>query len=374
MKPKNSPIPDFIELTIDSLSFNGGRGVGRYDGLVVFVPGTAPEEKVRARITLRKPRFWEAELVEILEPSPYRRTAPCPVAARCGGCSWQHVTYPAQVEQKKKILADSLRLVRKQGEFMMLPFLAAAEEFHYRNRIQIQVRDGLKGFFSKRSKDLVEVEECWISEPEINRRLRELQPEPGAQRIEIALDERGEALTMTGSRDPEAALFSQVNRQQNEVLKTRLQELPTFTPDWIMDLYSGAGNLTIPLAARFPDTPIFAVELSQASVARGRVKAMAHVEWLAEDVGKALKRRPRAQGAGLVILDPPRTGCDELVISELKRHTPKQIVYVSCNPATFARDALRLMEDGRYRLENVQGLDMFPQTEHVELIASFSSQ
>ena len=363
-----------IDLTIDSLSFNGGRGVGRYDGLVVFIPGTAPQEKVRARVTSRKPRFWEAELVEIVEPSPFRRDPPCPVAGRCGGCCWQHVSYASQVEQKKKILADSLRGLKKFGEWEDLPFLAAKDEFHYRNRIQLQLRNGKKGFFAKRTNDIVECESCWIAEPALNREMEKLRVETHMKKIEIAVEESGRVVTMAGSRDPEAALFSQVNRNQNEVLKQRVLALVKGQPDWIMDLYSGAGNLTFPLSARFPEAGMLAVDLSQASVERGRAgtPSGSRIEWMAQDVGAALKRRGAAGGNGLIVLDPPRTGCAKDVTSELKRHAPKQIIYVSCNPSTFARDCVGLVEDGVFQMDSVQGLDMFPQTEHVEVIASLS--
>ncbi|MBX3020596.1 MAG: class I SAM-dependent RNA methyltransferase [Bdellovibrionales bacterium] len=369
MKPKNSltpSLPDTVELTIDSLSYNGGRGVGRTDGVVIFVPGTAPGDRVRVRLTVRKPRFAEADLLEILEPSSVRRTPPCPVAGRCGGCSWQHVSYSAQVEQKKKILNDSLR--RLQG-FEVLPFLAAPAEFHYRNRIQLQIQNGRYGFFGKRSHELVAIEECWIAEPALNEKMRGLSLSDLShnRRLEIALGEDNKLHLTTGDRDPEAALFSQVNRAQNLVLQQRILQLVQIRPDWLMDLYAGAGNLTLPLVTHFPSVPLLAAELSRASVERGKAKAPA-ILWRVGDVAKVLRgERPRS-GSGLIVLDPPRPGCEIEVIEQLKRHRPQQIIYVSCNPSTFARDAERLLPD--YRLEKVQGLDMFPQTEHVELIAS----
>lgn len=356
-----------FELTIDSLSYNGGRGVGRYDGVVVFVPGTAPGDRVRVRVTERKPRFLEAELLEILEPSPHRRTPPCPVANRCGGCSWQHVNYDEQVRQKEKILRDSLRRVQPAE---WLAFLKAPEEFHYRNRIQLQIQNGKRGFFSKRSRDLVEVEKCWIAEPGLNEKIRSLtaQETGDARKVEIALTEAGDVTATAGERDPHAALFSQVNRAQNKVLQERVLELSRPGAEWVMDLYAGSGNLTLPLAARFPDAHVTGVELSRVSVERARAKD-SRIEWHAGDVAAVLKRFKPPAGAGLIVVDPPRTGCESEVIQQLMRLRPRQIVYVSCNPSTFARDAERL--SSHYQLEKVQGLDMFPQTEHVELIASF---
>jgi 23S rRNA (uracil1939-C5)-methyltransferase len=331
--------------------------VGRHNGLVVFVPGTAPQDLARVRITSKKAKFWEGELVELIKPSPLRREPPCPVADRCGGCSWQHVTYAGQVEEKQKILAASLRPVAKLTKWEWLPVKGAPEEFHYRNRIQVQIRGGKKGFFAKRSHDLVETSTCLIAEDSINRQLQALVPDPGATRIELRTD--------SGSD------FAQVNDRQNEKLKEMVLGRAGAS-SWIMDLYSGSGNITFPLAGKFPGIPVLAVDLSATAIAAARAKgsALPQIEWVADDVEKALAREKNRTGDGLIVLDPPRIGCTPGVIAQIQRLSPKQIIYVSCNPTTFARDCVKLLEGGRFRLESVQGLDMFPQTEHVELVAS----
>jgi 23S rRNA (uracil1939-C5)-methyltransferase len=355
---KSTPITKEIELTIDSLSYNGGRGVGRVDGIVVFVPLTAPGDVIRARVTSQKPRFWEAELVEILTPSPHRRKPPCKVADRCGGCAWQHVTYPAQVEQKIKILEASLRPLQKLAEWETLPFLAASEEFHYRNRIQVQIQNGKKGFFAKRSHDLVSIDTCLIAMEQLNVQLRELKPSVDVTRVELRADHGGD--------------FAQVNDRQNAVLKERVTSIIEGAPDWIMDLYSGSGNLTRPILEKFPHAIVTAIELSAAAVKRGQ-EALPRVSWKAGDVGKLLAPMKVPEGSGVIVLDPPRTGCAADVLKQIERLNPRQIVYVSCNPTTFARDAALLVKSGAYLLRSVQGLDMFPQTEHVELVASLCS-
>lgn len=374
MTKKNSLTPktgDLIEFNIDSLSYNGGRGVGRFEGVVVFVPYTAPGDLIRARVTEQKPRFWEADLVEILKPGEGRRKAPCPVFERCGGCSWQHVDYSVQIAQKQKILESSLRGLRKLGEFEVQPLLAAPNEFNYRNRIQLQIRGGKKGFFAKRTRDLVTFEQCLIAETEINKNIARVSSANDGK-VEIALTESGELRVMEGERDPEAALFSQVNTAQNEALKKLMLEFARVNPDWIMDLYSGSGNLTFPLADAYPDKPLLAVEMSRTSVERGRKLSAHHpwIRWESGDVEKVLHKERPMNGVGLVILDPPRTGISKRVVDELLRLRPQQIVYVSCNPSTFARDAENFVRSGRFKLEFVRGIDMFPQTEHVELIAS----
>lgn len=342
--------------------------MGRFEGIVVFVAGTVPGDTIRARVTNKKSRLWEAELIEVTAPSAFRRQPPCPVAGRCGGCSWQQVTYDQQLVQKQKILADSLRNLSKYGEWQTLPFLPAPSEFHYRNRIQVHARGGKLGFFSARTRDLVPIEKCWIADEQINEKLKNLSALDGSK-TEIAVNSRGEVLAYQGERDPEAALFSQVNTAQNEKLKALMLELISARPDWTMDLYAGSGNLTAPLAKAFPEAKLFAVEFSKSSVELGR-KSVPHADWVAADTGEGLARIDKQEGRGVIVLDPPRIGVSEKVCKELLRHAPQQIVYVSCNPTTFARDVEKLVKNGDYRLERVQGLDMFPQTEHVELIAS----
>lgn len=333
----------------------------------MFVPETAPGDVVRVRVTRRKPRFLEAEKIVLLKSGPSRRVPPCPVAERCGGCVWQHLEYTEQIRQKDKILRDSLRSLKG---FEWLDFLKAPNEWSYRNRIQLHVQGEQVGFFARGSRELVTFDRCAISEEAINQKLKALKPEEliGQRRIELALTEDGQLRVMQGTRDPEAALFSQVNSAQNEILKVRILDLVVTTPDWIMDLYCGAGNLSLPLAKHFPKSTVLAVELSAASIARARLNS-ADIDWQVGDVAQVLKKRKPQSGKGLIVLDPPRAGCDSEVIVELVRQQPKQIIYVSCNPSTFARDAERLKP--QYRLVSVQGLDMFPQTEHVELIAVF---
>ncbi len=332
--------------------------------MVVFVPFTAPGDRIRVRITACKPRFLLGELVEIIEPSQSRREPPCPVAGQCGGCAWQHVSYPEQVRQKEKILHDSLR---KFKGFEWLPFLEAPHEFQYRNRIQLQVSEGKIGFFAARTRELIPIKECLIAEPALNERIKTLDAERiSARRLELALQVDGTVREMADQRDPEAALFSQVNRVQNERLRNAvLERVAGFKPDWIMDLYCGSGNLTEILAARFPDVPLIAIDLSRASIERA--PRLPNVEWRQGDVAQVLKKLNPNKKSGLVVLDPPRVGCTHAVTAELLRHHPTWIVYVSCNPTTFARDVERL---SNYELVSVQGLDMFPQTEHVELIGS----
>lgn len=373
MKTANTLTPslgDQFELTIDSLSYSGGRGVGRHEGLVVFVPHTAPKDRVLVRVTSQKARFLEAEVVELLEPSPMRRDPPCPIAGRCGGCTWQHVSYEEQVAQKDQILRHALKGLQKHSAFEWRSFVKAPQEFHYRNRIQVHFQGEQFGFYASGSRDLVPFEHCWIADSKINDRLKSLtvQDAKGTPRVELACTQEGEVAVMAGPRDPDLALFAQVNEPQNEKLKELVQGLISSQPNWIFDLYCGAGNFTLPLHQKFSNARIYGVEFSRSSIERAKLLNSA-IHWLAGDVAKVLKKMDVIEGPGLVILDPPRAGCETRAIEQIVRHRPHQIVYISCNPMTFARDAEKFRLNN-YHLESVQGVDMFPQTEHVELVAS----
>src|SRR5262249_46971987 len=153
-----------------------------------------------------------------------------------------------------------------------LSFLRAPEEFHYRNRIQLQVQNGRRGFFAQRTRDLVEFDQCWIADARLNEKLAHLRDDEigSARRVELAVDSDGEVQVMAGERDPQVALFGQVNSAQNEVLKTCVLERVALKPAWIMDLYCGSGNLSLPLAERWPGIELTAIELSQSAIARAR--------------------------------------------------------------------------------------------------------
>lgn len=367
MHPTNSPTPklgDLIELTIDSLSYHGGRGVGRVEGLVVFVPDSAPGDRLRVRLTEQKPRFFVGEIDQIISPSSLRRVAPCPVFQSCGGCVWQHVTYDGQKAEKEKILRSSLKSLDREGLIQWRPFVGAPSEFHYRNRIQLQIQNGKVGFFARKSRDLVPIEECLIAEPALNRALSSLRRHDNS-RVELAVLADGSVV----EREPE---FTQVNSAQNKNLRAAVVAAIMTKPSWILDLYCGAGNLTIPLAKQFPDAQIIGVEMNAAAIERAKIqfKEFKNVEWHAVDVARFLKSfRPKGD-VGVIVLDPPRVGASKDVIEALTIKSASQIVYVSCNPMTFARDAERILKIRKSWKMTVEGFDMFPQTEHVELVAS----
>ena len=358
--PKMRPGQE-VTLEINDLAF-GGKGVGRVDGIACFVPGVINGEKVRVRIHKVKSRLMEAGLMEVIEPSPHRVAAPCPVFLKCGGCTYQHIDYPHQLKIKENQLREALKRLGGLIDPPVQPMIASPEQYAYRNRITVHVKDGLVGFFAEGSNRVVPVTKCLIASEEVTLGFQDLlktRPRNGNYLI-------GEKKRYGG--------FRQVNNAVAEILKKTVREAvrpSTAAPieELLVDAYCGAGFFAHELQALF--TKVIGIERSIASVAMASRQAAPNEEYLAGDVEQML---PAALSAGssagtVLLLDPPSEGLAELATEAILERPPARIVYVSCNPATLARDAKRLSE--RYRMEQVTPLDMFPQTAEIESVSLF---
>ncbi|AMV72075.1 23S rRNA (uracil(1939)-C(5))-methyltransferase RlmD [Desulfuromonas carbonis] len=418
-----------LELTIDSLAF-GGNGVGRHDGKAIFVPRSAPGDRLRCRVTRDRGRFAEAELTELLEPGPGRRPAPCPVYAECGGCQWQHLDYPTQCHWKGTVFAEQLWRQARVEKAAVRPLLAAEQEWGYRSRVQFKCRQtaaGLQlGFYRPNSHFVVDIAHCPISAPVINRGLalfRAWLPEsPCPDRIpqlDLSVDDReqlravvhcldanpqrladylrplalaagldlflqsgrksslvqvcgGEELLIEVDTPPlqlgyGPGGFAQVNLAQNRALVAELLTAHPWQGDEaVLDLFCGMGNFSLPLARRVKT--VTGVEDYAPSIASARGNArrngLANLDFHARPAEGALRTYFPASPPILVLLDPPRSGA-YAVARELTTHPPALIAYVSCDPATLARDLQPLLH-GPFRLLWSRPIDLFPQTFHIE--------
>ena len=348
-----------ITLRINDIAF-GGKGVGRFEGIACFVAGVIDGELVRVRIHKVKSRMMDAGLLEILEPSPHRLVAPCPVFLKCGGCAYQHIAYPHQLEIKGGQLLQALRRLGALTDPPVDPMLPSPEPYGYRNRISVHVKDGLTGFFAEGSNRVVPVERCLIASEEVNAGFTDLLktlPRDGDYLI-------GEKKRYGG--------FRQVNNAVAEILKETVASAVRPgqpTGELLIDAYCGAGFFAHELQSMF--TRVIGIERSIASVAMAARQAAANEEYIAGNVEEML---PGALASGspsgtVLLLDPPSEGLAEIVSEAILDCPPARIVYVSCNPATLARDANRLSE--LYRLEKVTPLDMFPQTAEIESVSVF---
>lgn len=414
-------------LEIDSLSY-GPYGIGRLDGKAIMIPHTAPGDKVEVRVVEAKERYAVGEAIRVLTSSLLRQTPPCPYVGTCGGCSWQHLHYDAQLNAKQKSVEDALRRIGKLDNFEMSPIIPSAAEYGYRRRIRLQVGPNkMLGFFGAGSHRLVEIGSCLIAVHRLNGvidALRRWLPglETTMEYVEIvsgddtdeivvvaqaiadfvARDEMacaglvgGEA-TIQGliavGRDWRKAwgrpaitvkliddisltvdgdVFTQVNPDGNRRILRELLAAGDFQiGDRVLELYSGAGNFTLPIAARVRE--ITAVEGHRAAVTCGKLSSqkngLDNIRWSCSPVPQAVARlKERRDKFTKIVLDPPRAGAKGIEDSLASLGAAK-IFYVSCNPTTMARDLAALTEHG-YKLRMVQPIDLFPQTFHVETLA-----
>lgn len=358
-----------ITITIHDLA-RGGAGVARDEsGRVIFVPYTAPGDKVRVRVTDAKKNYAQAELVEVLEPSPQRVKAPCPVFGRCGGCQWQHLPY--ELQWKTKVGGVLQALSRVQVTLPGAPEELPAERvWEYRNRVQMRGAGQELGFFEAGSNNRVPVDRCAIARPEINAVWEEVRAEgarlPRSYKVEVEVMADGSILKSWNSAHG-AQGFRQVHDEQN--LKLQNWVAQNLTPGGrLLDLFGGSGNLSLGLRGKM--TGIDCVDTG-APRDSGQMPGYsfhqaAASKWIAKKASQPSVARYQS-----AIVDPPREGLGSdasVIISSLELLGVTELVAVGCDPDAWARDLSRFIKAG-WRLEKAAVLDLFPQTPHVESLA-----
>lgn len=351
------PSPEPIELTIDDLAF-GGDGVGRVEGKACFVPGTIPGEVCRVRVVQEKKSFIRAELVEVIESSPDRVTPPCPVAGRCGGCQYQHLSYEAELKWKEKQVRESMARLGGLSQPPLQRIVPSPEPYGYRNRIQIHIRNGRPGFMGFDGRAHVAVHQCPIADEDINRQLEgwsnRPHPNPNSGRLTLVSGQ-----TLSGG-------FSQVNGRLEKTLRqTVVEAVNGFRVGKLLEFYAGAGFFTRSLTDSHES--VTAIEWDRRLVERGRTD-VPKANWVEMGVDEALNYLADSGVASdtdsVILLDPPREGLSSAVKAWLANVSAGGIVYLSCNPTTQARDLKELSEN--YRVVSIQPMDLFPRTAHIE--------
>ncbi len=367
-------LADKISLTIHDIAF-GGEGVGRVDDFVVFVPFVLVGETVEAEITEVKKNFARAKLLRVVTPSPERVAPECRYFTQCGGCQYQHINYAAQLRIKHKQISDLFERVGKISPEKILPVLPCPSPYGYRNRIMIRsqwngpAKKLELGYIRADNNFVVDIEECKIAEPALNEQIKQVRANPpprGGLKVVLRVQPDGWDV-------PESSFF-----QNNFFLLPKLVEtVRGFLCDGgarhLVDLYCGVGFFGIEAADVVES--FVGVEYDQLAIKAARQNAasrkVSNGEFISakvEDVLPELLQKFSPEKTA-VILDPPRKGCWPETLELLRRTKPAQVIYVSCHPATMARDLNILCGDGVFNLARVQPLDMFPQTQHVECVA-----
>ena len=389
-------VGDLVEVTTDRLAY-GGDAVARHDGLAIFVPFAAPDERLRVRITERKKNFARAVIDRILEPSHSRRDPLCQYFGDCGGCQLQHITYESQLESKVGFVRDALERIGRIDWHHEIKIRRAAE-YGYRGRAQVKIdrRAGRVGFNRASSNAVCDVTACPILVPELDEALRSLWSAlghtpggddklPNRLQIELAAGESGVSFEPALEGLPGGTLQRTVHGAvYNFGPSTFFQANPGLLEDLVdeavgsesgevaIDLYAGVGLFTIQLARRFNRVIGVEADTATADFARENISAnrLTNVEFHNNAAEPWLKRlvEANAPAPDLMLLDPPRSGAAE-AISHIVRLKPSRITYVSCDPTTFARD-LRTLLDSGYEISRITAIDLFPQTYHVETVAA----
>lgn len=387
-----------LELTVDSLT-NLGQGVGRVDGWVVMVPFVIPGERVKVRIFRNFQNYSDADLVEVLEASPDRVEPECPLYARCGGCQYQHISYERQLKEKTQHVKE---LMQKLGDIEFPVDIAhgSSQVYNYRSKITPHYnrpdKDGSQpiGFLQYgRRNQIIDVEHCPIATDAINEALPEAREEArrsgGKKRRQ-----RGGTLLMRHVlegvvKDPQDIVSERVGEVTFQFKAGEFfQNNPYILPDlvdyvaseasaedarYLVDAYCGVGLFALSTAKSFElvagvEISEPAVRWAQANCKISGIKNARFVIGKAEAIFKGLKF-PSEETA--MVIDPPRKGCDESFRQQLLQYRPQRLVYVSCDPATQARDLKDFIEGG-YKITKVQPFDLFPHTRHVENVVSLS--
>ena len=396
-------LPPPFEVTLDGFAA-GGTAVGHApDGRVVFVEYALPGERVLAEVTAESPSYLEARAIEVREASLSRVEPPCPYFGRCGGCQLQHIDYAEQLVLKTNLVNEQLRRIGHFKEPPVAATLGMAHPWNYRNHMRFTVRrDGDIGFMERGSHRFLRIDRCLIAHDSVNTVLKRTQDATtGTRHLSVRVGaSTGELLIQPRLRwrprkrpipsgQPHyhdelggrrfrvsAAAFFQVNRPQAERLARLVRErVIEAQPSVVVDAYAGVGTFAALLAGGGPWRVITIEESAAAgNDAEFNLAELPEVTRLVgtvEDLLPDLDPEPE-----LVIVDPPRVGLTPSVVKALLTSTCRRLIYVSCDPATLARD-LRLLVDGDasagldgFTLASVQPLDMFPQTQHIECVAT----
>jgi len=382
---------DRFAVRIESVAF-GGQGVGRIDNFVVFIPFAAPDDVLDVEIVEVKKRFARGRILQILQPSPLREAPVCRYYGRCGGCSYQHIIYDEQLNIKQKQVREVFQKIGGVNEPPVADIIASPRIYSYRGKARMHTewtKRGRKiGFMDVSGARIIDVGRCEIMEESINQQLLKLR---GGERqftngdfviwshnFSVQAKSKDHLSRAVLGREflvPRDGFFQAnlclTDRLVSEV--RRLAEGNKFNA--IVDAYCGSGLFAIflsPFAGH-----VIGVEQNQQSVwcaeKNAQSSGLRNVDFISENCLTAFQggKISADERIDLIVLDPPRVGCEEELLMEIVSRKPEKIIYVSCNPTTQARD-VRFMNEKGYTLEMLLPLDMFPQTQHIEVIGLLS--
>ena len=401
-----------FDITIEKL-VHEGMGLARHEGKVVFVPFSVPGDHLSVRAVEEKKTFTRANIVQILKPGNGRVKPVCPYFERCGGCQLQQLEYPRQVEGKRQILEEIMHHRFPEARNLAVTMSACAQPYAYRSRARMQIRGfGTKsvvGFFRYRSHTVEDIERCPLFRESLNEALSSLRQfkvkvdtDASPQEMDIACSEEEDTwasarvgaaadegiTTLLGTRRREevilrrkvldssysvtASVFFQANDFMVPELASLVLELAKNRGcNSAIDLFAGVGLFSLPLTGFFEK--VIAVESSATAgrlcAANASAAGLSNIQTVCADASSWMKSAGTSglPGFDLIVLDPPRTGAGAEAMEQISELAPETVIYVSCDPQTLVRD-IAIISPQHYRIDFIQGLDMFPQTYHFETV------
>jgi len=350
---------DIIDITIEKVIF-GGDGLARTpQGFVIFVPFSAEGDQLKVRITERKSHHARGEIVETVQPGAARETPPCPYYAKCGGCQYQHLTYAEELRLKENQVKEAFVRVGKLPDAPVLPIIGSPSPYGYRNRITVHAEGGKIGFRGVNGRDLIDINECLLARPAVNEELAKLRTNRQAEGH----------YSLRDSTVPPSGFF-QANHDLQATLKGQVSAALPAQGETLFEGYCGGGFFTEGVAGRFKR--VVAVDNDPRTLRDAHRLGLTHVEWRDADAAIALPEELRTltEETGKqtsVLVDPPREGLPLRLAEALCLDPVASLIYVSCDPATLARDARMLSKT--YKLISVQPIDLFPRTAQIECVS-----
>ena len=378
---------DIAAFRIEELSA-GGSGLARADGRFVFADYTAPGDLVKLIIKDEQKGWAKGVILEILEPSMFRIEAPCPLYGKCGGCNLQHINYEAQLAAKEDILKASFS--RIGGIETPAISVRASIPWDYRNRVQFHCQSGNRkiiGFMGKKARTVIPLNDCSASDPGIRKALSGniIVPPPHKDRFNVYSKDDIFLSEGTNSRgritlgsNPEislnidAGVFFQSNARMLELLLEDIKVLAKKSGSGLPlgDIYCGVGTFAAFLRSEFDEAELVEENKTALALAKENTGSLSYRYYGLKTDDWIKHRKPFAKPWGLMIVDPPRTGLGNTMRQFLAQSSIKTLAYVSCDPATLARDSKDLIAAG-FELKELGLYDFYPQTSHIESLAVF---
>ena len=371
---------------------HGGHFIARHNGRVIFVRHAITGEKAVVRITSITSKLAHGDAIEILSSSQDRVSSQCIYAgpSGCGGCDFQHISIEAQRIFKKFIIQDQFKRIAKIDIEPELIHVEPENGLHWRTRFDFSIsKNGKVGFFSYKTKEVCEIDKCMIAVEKINGSDLFQRKWKGKERVEVSVSSIDEMNIRRAGRSisgpsqlhqiveneqliisPDSFWQSHLNAPQ-ALVKLVMQYMDLKPGDKVCDLYGGAGLFTSPILKRIQEIGVVHLVENDRRCIKDAKKIFRKNKNVIIHAGKVEEKLSNIEDVDVILLDPPRNGAGKKVINEIISKKPKSIIYVSCDPASLARDT-KLLIEASFSLDEITGVDLFPMTHHIECVSSFS--